>query len=311
MKEEKDTISFLILKYGIYIVLGGLLLIKICGYSPEKLIYNYKANREMENILYGGSVYEVNRYIELRNKKVQEVIDLTHNKAKEINTILYYTNDTITINSALIQANRQHRSNYVAPYQIGRNYIAESKETIEYIDKFKEKIDSLGYNVFIDRGKGNDFRKNIFEKKLSSHICIKNVNEEDENKYKVIQLYYYTDRMKQHLTEQIKNRKATWFNATDSTPEKEIALLDEIQFSQIILSEQQLLEQKLNLSGIKYLFGININLSKKSTFYFSCYNKKMDRSTFLEKIELFKTMFLKKQPNIDGEIISVKVKSDN
>lgn len=312
MKEEKDTISFLFFKYVIYIILGGLLLMKICGYSPEELIHRYKLNRQMENIHYGGSVSKVNKYIKARNKKVEELIELTNKKAKKINTILYYTNDTTTIRSALIQANRKHRSTYVDPYRIGRNYIAESQETIEYITEFKNKEDSLGYNIFIDRGKGNEFIGNVLTKKLSSTLCIKNINEkENENKYRVVQLYYYSERIKQRFIEQIKKRKPTWFVAVNTTPEKEIALLNEIQFSTTIFTEKELQEQKLHFHGIKSFFAPRLDLSKNSIFYFSCYNKKMDRLTFSRKVELFKTMFLKEQPNIEGGIQSVKVTLDD
>ncbi|SEL52899.1 hypothetical protein SAMN04487910_2729 [Aquimarina amphilecti] len=308
MKPEKDSIGFLIIKYGIYIILGGLILMKLCGYSFQEIIYNYKAKREMETIHYGGSVSEVNKHIIARNKKVEELTNLTNNIAKEINTILYYTNDTTTISSALIQANRQYRSNYVNPYQIGRNYIAESEETIKYINEFEEKVDSLGYNIFIDRGKGNEFLSNIFEKNLRSEICIKNVNkEDDENKYIIIQLRYYSDNTKQLLTKKIEDRKPTWFVAVGSTPEKEIALLNEIQYSTAIFTEKELQAQKLDFNGLKSLFAPRLDVSKNSTFYFSCYNKKMDSLTFLKKIELFKNMFLKKQPNIKGRIKSTKV----
>ena len=306
MKAEK--IGFIILKYGIYSILGGLILMKLCGYSFKEMIHNYKAKREMEMIHYGGPVSEVNKHITARNNKVEELNNLTSNLANEINTILYYTNDTTTINSALIQANRKYKSNYINSHQIGRNYIAESNKTIKYINDFEEKIDSLGFNIFINRGKGNEFLTNVFEKKLGSNIRIKNVNEQDnENQYKVLELHYYPDKTKQRLIERIKNREVLWFVAVGSTPEKEIALLDEIQYSTAIFTEKELQEQQLEFDGIKSLFTPRLNLPKNSTFYFSCYNKKMDSLTFVEKTELFKTMFLKKQPNIKGEIRSVKV----
>lgn len=308
---KKETIGFLIFKYGIYVILGGLLLMRVCGYSIEEFIHSYKAKNEMETIHYGGSVSEVNKYIEMRNKKVEELNYLISEKAKQLNSILYYTNDTTKINSAKIRANREYRSQYVNPSQIGRNYIAESEETLRYINEFQKKEDSLGYNIFIDRGKGNEFLANIFEKKLSSTIHLKNINKKDsKNKYKVIQLYYYSDKAKQRLTEQIENRKATWFVAVGTTPEKEMALLDEIQFSTTVFTEEELQNQKLNHNGLKSLFAPSVNLSKESTFYFICYNKKMDKLTFSKKAELFKTMFLKKQPTLEGKIKSVKVNFD-
>lgn len=306
MKAEK--IGFLILKYGIYSILVGLILMKLFGYSFEEMIHNYKAKREMEMIHYGGPVSEVNKHIAARNNKVEEINNLTSNLANKINTILYYTNDTTTIHSALIQANRKYSSNYNNPYQIGRNYIAESNKIIKYINEFEEKIDSLGFNIFINRGKGNEFLANVFQNKLGSEIRIKNVNEQDSvNKYKVIELHYYPDRAKQRLIERIKEREVSWFVAVGSTPEKEIALLDEIQYSIAIFTEKELQEQKLEFHGIKSLLAPRLNLPKNSTFYFSCYNKKLDSLTFVKKTELFETMFLKKQPNIKGKIRSVKV----
>ncbi len=311
MKKREDIIG-LILEIAIITLFAGLTVMKMFGYTIEGLIAAYKARKEMETITYGASVSKVNKYIEARNKKVNELNYLTDKKAKELNTILYYTNDTTTIKSAIIQANREYRDNYVNPYKIGRNYIAECEQTIKYINEFNEKADSLGYNIFIDRGKGNEFYILFSQTKFSSKLRIKNINKADnENKYKVVELYYYSDKTKQHLAEQIKKRKPYWFNAVGTTPEKEIALLDKVQYSTNVFTEKELQEEKLNSKDIRSLYATRANLSKNSTFYFSCYNKKMDSLSFLKKIELFKKMFLKQQPNAKGEIRAVKVISHN
>lgn len=82
-----------------------------------------------------------------------------------------------------------------------------------------------------------------------------------------------------------------------------------MQISTVVFTEKELQEQKLIYDGIRTLLAPKLNLSKKSTFYFTCYNKKIDSLSFLKKIELFKTMFLKKQPNIEGEMRKIELVS--
>lgn len=288
MKKEKIDNQFLFIKIGIYgfIICGAL----FQWFGPG-LIKAYKQEKETEQIWYGGSPKKVNKHITKRNNKVVQLNDLINNQLKNLDSLSVYTNDSCINVQTLIRANRKYRDTYRNTYEIGRNYITESNETIKHIENYLDKQDSLGFNVFY---KGSTLQRRYFR--------LLNLNKSDTlNKYKIVQYYYYTEKQKEQLAKKIENKK--YFIA--KTKEEELKELHDEQYSQIIISENELQNQKIE-NSFKAILGPKIGMYKKCYFYFTCFNKQLDEKTFKNKIVLFKNMFMKRK-NLIGDIKKMKI----
>ena len=89
-----------------------------------------------------------------------------------------------------------------------------------------------------------------------------------------------------------------------------MAELESIQFSKIIISEEELIANKLNQDGLAALFAPRIDVKKRGVFYFSCYNKLMDSLTFSKKIPLFKAMYISELDDVNtGQIRSFDIEA--
>ncbi len=275
MEKEKFDYQYLLFKIVIYSLTIGTFLFQWFG---KGLIQSCKQKKEREQIMYGGSAEKVNKHIEKRNEKVLELNKLVNKELKNNPYVVFYTNDTSKNVNLSIEANRKHRDDYVNPYQIGRNYIQESQETIGYINDFLDKKDSLGFNIFyVDTlNENRNFR-------------LQNVNKDTIVKYKIVQFYTYKDQQKERLAEKIEQKKYFIFK----TKKEELEDLEKEQFAKIIISENELINQKAE-DGFKALMGPQIGIYKNSTYYFSCYNQQMDEATFNEKVKFFEKMYIKK-----------------
>lgn len=260
---------------------GVLALISVFGfwlveYAPD-MILEYK----QEKMVYGGSKSEADKLEKERNEKELDLKSLEKEITVKYNEIYVYTNDTINEIEATLEANIEYKQ----PLNLMGTFIEDNKNRINDISNFINNKDSLGYRIIAT----NAYDNQEFE--------LMNTNDYDRNyKYKVTYFYYYDDETKERLKSYINDRPSKL------TPiYQQIADLDKIRFSKVLLTEEELFSNELQKTNLERLVAPRIKASQKGAFYFSCYNKPMDSLTFSKRVEFFKTMFLRNYNNTKNQ----------
>ena len=182
----------------------------------------------------------------------------------------------------VLQANRMLIDDYRNPYAIGQDLVQENEEIVNNVNHFITHKDSLGYNVF-----AIDLFKN-----QQTQMMETNTND-TSYRYKVSYFYTYTEKEKERLSKQINDKPKYDYSFYTQPKNEQLDQLDSLQFLKVILSEKELMNNKLERKAFASLFVPEINDVENGIFYFSCYNKTIDSITFREKIPFFKSMFLK------------------
>lgn len=291
MEKKKFDYKFLFLKILIF---GIPITFALFQWFGPGIIQAHKQQKELEQIHYGGSTSEINEYINERNTKVSELNTLISKEIKKHSSILSYTNDTVSNITATLYPNIKFDEEYQNEYRIGNNLIEENQEIIEKINTFFRQQDKLGYNIFIN----DTVNREAFK--------LMNINKTDSiYKYSITFFYHYTDDTKAKLTDLINKGHSVNFSFEDKSTQEQLNELEGIQSSRIIITEDELQNKKI-ASGFKALNASGIN-KNANTFYFSCFNKKMDSILFLKKIEAFKSMYSKYKTIKNGNVVDVKI----
>ncbi len=274
-------------------ILLAIILHLIFWFGPG-MIQRYKQKKEMEMIFYGGNKSSAENSIEQYNEKIDE-IEAIIDSALNANTDIYiYTNDT-SINEGTFYPDLNY--DVFNDYGRIRPLIQKSKDVIEAVDYFIDNKDSLGFNVKLE-SKNSKFK-------------MMNINNLDEKlEFKVFSSYYYSNDQIEHLKEYAENNRVTsspaYRNLIESK-EEQIQNLYKQQSSILVFTESELNRQKID-SGMKALLAPRINL-KDSTqyFYFSSYNKRIDKEQFKKKVKAFNKMFLAYQDTSNCYIRTIKL----
>lgn len=290
-KKDKGYLRFQILLYT-FIVITVFILQYATGVIPE------------ENKKYGTTASNLNRYIRGKNSKIVTVIQLTNKKLEQLNPILFYTNDTTTKFNVNIAPNIEDR--YVVKYNNDYRDLYNNKTPSSIVGikdanlrlkEFVSKHNFLGFNL-------------IYKDTINNtSFILKNVNDietttnyKTQVKYQIVHLFYYSDEVKKEKIKYINNNQYT----TLKQKEEEIETLHKEQFSKIIITEKELKKEKDRYYFLDIIKGKpNIDTHKviNNRYYFSCYNKQLDKPVFKEKVKLFESIFIKnKRKNLEGII---------
>ena len=321
MKKDKFDYTYLFLQI---IIFGGTICWYLFQWFGPGIIQAYKQNKELEHIYYGGDLSDVNKLIDIRNSKVEDLNKLMAVELKENNPLLLFTNDSSKNIIGLIQPNKNFISDYRNPHSIGTNALQENKEIIENINSFFKDKDSLGYYFFVKSIKNQQLnhhstngvtnisssigdttvietQQNIGQanqnigmlkpiREVKKEFPFMHLNElEKPNTYKVAHFYYYTDKQKIQLAKIINKKPKNHFSFMSTSKKEKLEALDSLQYDKIILSEEALLTGKIP-NSIKAIFAPR-NIKDSDLFYFSCFNNKIDSVLFKKKIALFKKMY--------------------
>lgn len=268
------------------------------SYLLSYIIYE----RPAQQIEYGGTFSQVNRCKKRGVKKVKKVQELINEKLNEIDSVYIYTNNFDDKNTTItISANREYLSkndniNYLGNQQ---SIFNDCKQINNYLDEYLKNYIFLGFNLLYK----NNTNKMSFKLKNLNNIETK-TNYKTTSKYEVIQFFKYNDKQKDLLSKSINNSEYLDFK----TKKKEISKLDSIKCKKITFTEEELINQKIEIKSELFSFSRpKLSSNKNSTYFFYCYNKKVSKDTFKEKIKLFESLFINKErKDLEGKIKAFK-----
>jgi hypothetical protein len=138
----KEKLKYYLL---LFVILGAVIFVYLFQWFGPGIISQYKQNKEMEQIHYGGSTEEANASIELTNKKIDELKEVVDSALRANTHIYVFTNDTTRSLDKMLLFPKMDYDVFEPPTFMGRPVITRNEEVIEEIDLFLTYQDSLGY----------------------------------------------------------------------------------------------------------------------------------------------------------------------
>lgn len=259
--------------------------------------------REKELLMYGGSVEEANKYIEKRNKLVTEIKSLEKSEAERFGHLMIYTNDTAHSMKLVLQGDYSLEKEEPSVLQSDlpvwqhETTINKCKRESNIMSEFIRNKAYYGFNIFaINTLKG--YEVPVVNSADSTDAC-----------YRLTYFFYYTEKEKKIRRAEINKNNNGNVSFFEESKEQQLEKLEGLQVRRINIKEKDLLQNKKN-SIVAYLkfMGLDLSKVKGDLFYFSCYNKAIDKATFSKNIALLKRMFPKNtRKKLNGKIRTLKV----
>ena len=262
MEKEKRDWGYIFFSIRAYIALFLLFLIGTCG---PGFIRQYKKNKEMELIHYGGSVKEANKAIDLRNQKIIELQKAVDTVLKSNPSMYVFTNDTTALDSVILYPNINFDV-FEPPTFIGNPVIQSNNRIVEEVDSFLQNKDSMSW--YYVQLKKNNHTLNV--KRYQPY--------NDSLKFKVITYFKPTKEYDERPIMKNRHKYAHLYGKKKDSFETRNFYFRESNLKNI--KKQYKYRSAILRPYYKYLYDDTF------LFYFVCYNKNITKTEFKTYVDL-------------------------
>ncbi len=223
---------------------------------------------------YNSTLVRSNREaINSHNEQVNQLLPVIDSLKATLKDLRVYTNDTGRLRLHL-------RAAIDVQETVPIGFVVAQAEAHGIQDFLKHRA-SRGFDLFLESNRGTFLLMNLTQDALK-----------EEQKWKIVGSYYYSESIKEGLIENLKNRAAE-YDFLNITLDKDINDLNKLQTEIAVVSETELKNRRLKRSFANFVRLRIGELKVPYLGYIATYNKTTPKEEFKNMLPELKDMFFK------------------